>query len=209
MTKAELVTLLGWRLGDRDDMAGRIDAELDFVQDYVLEAKEWIPWFLLSEELSMAVAAGVRAVSLPPDFLAEEENSSLWLQLADGSTVELEKMDFDVAARKYVGTGQPVVYARKGLNYQLFPIPELDYALLHHYYQKDVRIKTVADSKWLEHAGDVVAAEVGKVLAEKHIKDGQAAAGFAADAQAAWNRLYHKHISLQEVNQGRSMGGNT
>lgn len=209
MTKAELVQMLGWRLGDRDDLEARMDAELDFVQDYILEAKEWTPWFLLSEELSMTATTGSRALALPADFIAEEELSQLWLELPDGSTVELEKMDFDIAARKYVGTGQPVVYARKGLNYQLFPIPDLDYTLYHHYYQKDGRIKTASESKWLTYAGDVVAAEVGKVLAEKHIKDTNAAAGFAQDAQVAWKRLYDKHTALQEINQSRSMGGNS
>ena len=209
MTAAELVQMLGWRLGDRDDLEARMDAELDFVQDYILEAKEWTPWFLLSEELSMTAATGSRALDLPDDFIAEEESSQLWLELPDGSTIELQKMDFDIAARKYVGTGQPVVYARKGLNYQLFPLPDLDYTLYHHYYQKGERIRTAPSSKWLTHAGDVVMAELGKILAEKHIKDAAAAGGFAADAQTAWNRLYHKHVAQQEINQARSMGGNS
>lgn len=209
MNLAELTTLLGWRLGDRDDMGARITAELSFVQDYVLEAKEWAPWFLLSGEESLVTVQGVRGVALPEDFLAEEEYSALWVEVPDGGTVELKKLDFDVAARAYVGTGRPVAYARKGATYQLFPIPDQVYTLYHYYYQKDARITAGAESKWLNYAGDVVMAEVGKVLAEKHIQNPGAAAGFTQDAQVAWKRLYDKHTAMQELNQPRYMGGNT
>ena len=210
MTKAELVQLMGWRFGDRDDLGARIELELDYVQDYVLESNTWLPWFLTTEEANAALTAQERRLALPVDFLSEIEESALWLELLDGSTVELKKMDFDVAARKYPGGGQPVVYCRVGEYYQFFPIPDYGYRVFMRYYGKDARIRDeMASPKWLAYAADVVMAELGKIIADKHIKDAQAAASFSADAQAGWQRLYAKHTAQQEINQARSMGGNT
>ena len=210
MTKAELVQLMGWRFGDRDDLGERIELELDFVQDFVLESKEWLPWFLVTEESNATLVPHERRLPLPPDFLEEIEESALWLELKDGVTVELKKMEFDIAARKYPGEGQPQVFCRVGEYYQFFPIPDYDYRVFMRYYGKDDRLRDeLASPKWLKYAADVVMAELGKVISDKHIKDVQAAASFAADAQMAWQRLYAKHTSQQEVNMARALGGNT
>lgn len=205
MTKAELLQLLGWRLGDRDDMDARAEAELPYVQDYVLEAKEWLPWFLVKETSALVVSVGSRVVSLPDDFLLEVEEGHLYLTQAGEIVKELVKMDFDTALRKYPTDGEPMAYSVMGEAIQLFPIPSEARGLYFTYYGKDARLTGATPTKWMQHAGDVVAAELGKILAEKHIKDANAAAGFAADAQAAWTRLYHKHIAMQEVNNSHAM----
>lgn len=203
MTKSEMVTLLGWRLGDRDDMEGRIDAELPYVQEYILEAKEWLPWFLLKEDNSLATGVGTRAVALPADFLLEVEEGGLYLT-RDGEIVrKLRKMDFNVALEKLSGEGEPEAYSTFGDSIQLFPIPTEALGLAFTYYAKGDLIS--GTSKWYTHAGDVIAAEVGRILAEKHIKDANAAAAFALDAQTAWNRLYHKHVAMTELNIERGM----
>ena len=208
MTKVEMVQLLGWRLGDRDDMEPRVDAELPYVQDYVLEAKEWLPWFLLTETNAMVASTGTRAVAFPADFLLEAEEGHLYLTVAGEIVKELEKLDYDVALAKCPGVGEPKYYATFGDAIQIFPIPDANYSLYFAYYGKGGRLTDTGTlSKWFLHAGDVVAAEVGKILAEKHIKDAAAAAGFAADAQAAWTRLYHKHIAMQELNNSHVMNG--
>ena len=207
MTKAEMVTLLGYRLGDRDDTGGRIVAELPYVQEYILEAKEWLPWFLLKESAGMTVTLGSRAVEWPADFLLEEETGHLYLTKAGEIVRELRKMDFDAALAKYPGDGEPMVYSVAGAGVQLFPIPQEVCGLHLTYYGKDESLVSGSSPKWLQYAGDVVAAEVGKILAEKHIKDANAAAVFAADAQAAWTRLYHKHIAIKELNSSSVMNG--
>lgn len=205
MTKAELLQLLGWRLGDRDDMDARAEAELPFVQDFVLEAKEWLPWFLLKETSALVVTLGSRVVQFPDDFLLEVEEGHLYLTQGGEIVKELVKMDFDTALRKYPGDGEPVAYSVMGEAIQLFPIPNEARGLYLPYFGKDERLTGTGSPKWLQHASDVVLAELGKILAEKHIKDANAAAGFAADAQAAWTRLYHKHIAMQEVNNSHAM----
>lgn len=203
MTKTEMVTLLGYRLGDRDDMSGRIDAELPYLQEYVLEAKEWLPWFLLKEDNSLVTVVGTRALAFPADFLLEAEAGGLYLTVAGVITKKLVKMDFDAALAKYPGEGEPEAYSTFGDSIQLFPIPTEVQGLAFTYYGKGDLLS--GTSKWYTHAGDVVAAEMGRMLAEKHIKDANAAAGFAFDAQTAWNRLYHKHVAMTELNVERSM----
>jgi hypothetical protein len=78
------------------------------------------------------------------------------------------------------------------------------------YIAKDERISDEAAApKWLKYASDVVIAELGFVLATKHIKDADLGQQFAAEAQVAWKRLYERHVSRAEINQSRSLGGNT
>lgn len=207
MTKTELVQMLGWRLGDRDDVGARVDLELAFLQDYVLETKPWAPWFLLTEEATVVTVAGERRLPLPEDFLLEDEDSHLFLTTVDGSSILLQKVEFDNGAVKWPGEGTPVAYTLKGTYIQFFPIPDAAYTVQMHYYGKDASLSTdFANSKWLKYAGDLVAAELGKVLAEKHYRDAAAAAAFAADAQLAWKRLYDKHTAMQEINSSRVMG---
>lgn len=207
MTKAELVQLLGWRLGDRDDMAARIDAELPFIQEQVLEAQSWCPWFLLTEEATASTTVGERRVPLPEDFLMEAEESHLYITLVYGD-IPLVKMDFDVALEKYPGEGTPAAYAIQGRNLCLFPVPGEVWPITMNFYGRDVSIRDdSANSLWLKYAGDLVLAELGKVIAGKHIKDGAAEASFAADAQLAWKRLYQAHIARDELNISRRMGG--
>ena len=38
MLRDDLISLLGWRLGDRDDMRERAIAEMQYAQEYQLEA---------------------------------------------------------------------------------------------------------------------------------------------------------------------------
>jgi hypothetical protein len=211
MDKADLVKVVGWRLGDREDMADRIDLELDILQDTVLEAKPWHPWFLESELAYASTFPNERRVPLPVDFLGELEESHLYL--VEPTTLqqkELVKKDADVGLRTFPYIGTPIAYAISGLYFQFFPKPDDAYPIAMRYYAKDVRISSAtADSRWMKYAPDIVLAELCLALASKHIKDPEAAQGFAQDAQVAWKRLYDKHVAMAEINQPRSLGGNT
>jgi hypothetical protein len=211
MDKADLVKIVGWRLGDRSDMADRIDLELDILQDTVLESKPWHPWFLESELAYASTFPNERRIPLPVDFLGELEESHLYV-VEPGTLLqrELLKKDADVALQLWPGLGMPLAYAVSGLYFQFFPKPDDAYPIAMRYYAKDVRISSdTADSRWMKYAPDIVLAELCQALASKHIKDPEAAAGFTQDAQVAWKRLYDKHIAMAEINQPRSLGGNS
>jgi hypothetical protein len=211
MDKVDLVKIVGWRLGDRDDMAARIDAELDVLQDTVLESHTWLPWFLAKAAPVQDTVIGVQALIPPTDFLGEvEERAPRLYDATIGKSKELVKTDLDLGYRKYPGSGQPQVYSFDFGAYQLLPIPDQAYPIHLTYYAKDVRISLAgAPSLWLKHASDLVLAELCQVLARMHIKDPEAASGFAQDAQVAWKRLYDRHTAMTEINHPRALGGNT
>jgi hypothetical protein len=218
MTHDDLVKIVGFRLGDRSDMASRVDLELDFVQDTVLEAMPWHPWFLESEAATASTVVGDRRVPLPLDFLGEVEESHLYAEADNGALLELKKLDPDVAQSKFGAIetagygGFPLAYAVSGLYYMIYPASDKPYPIHMRYYAKDVRMSDpaqTANSKWLRFAQDLVLAELCQVLAAKHIKDAEAAAGFAKDASEARTRLYATHTARMETNQPRSLGGNS
>lgn len=209
MTKAELIQLLGWRLGDRTDMAARAELELDFVQDNQLEGAVWCPWFLVSELSQATTTAGESRLPLPTDFLMEMEESHLYAVNAEGVAIELVKKDLDVLDRGKVVEGFPAFYAVSGKYFHFYPTPDAAYSVQMRYYAKASRIRDdMVVSPWLQYAADLVLAELGTIIAGKHIQNPEAAAGFASDAKGAWKRLYDKHVALGELNHPRALGGN-
>ena len=113
MLRDELITLIGWRLGDRDDMAARAVSEMQYTQQYILEANSWLPWFLEADAVGLATEAGIRSVPLPVDFLREIEAARPYLILADGTSLrkflkpgtvpeaEFSGVDEKASAREY------------------------------------------------------------------------------------------------------------
>lgn len=211
MNLTELQEILGWRLGDRSDMGPRMLAELPILQETILEANPWLPWFLLSTWTGVSTSAGTAEVAVPTDFLLEAEESALYVQDSDGNWIELPKDASDVLAAKYLGSGFPRAYSLVGNSFRFFPVPDAPYPLkMVDYYARADAIATLSPvSPWLTEASDVVLGELGKVISEKHLKDGAMAATFAQDAARGWKRLYDKHIAREEVNFSRSLKGNS
>jgi len=206
MTRDQVVQLLGWRLGDRDDMALRIELEMKLAQSTVLEVHAWLPWFLLKDWSGALTTAGAETVPLPADFLDEAEESHLYIKLGD-QWKRLRKMDLDSARSYYTTNGVPQAYARLGERLYLAPIPDAAYELKMEYYGRDTDMTAAnVETQWLRYASDLVIAVVGKELAEKHIQNPEQAAAFSADIELAWNRLYTQHVAMGEVNQSRSLG---
>lgn len=208
MTRDDVITLLGYRLESRTDLVERIMLEMRLVQSTILEEHEWLPWFLESELAEASTTSGEWRVPVPEDFLMEMEPAALWITDADGVRKELKKMDMDVAAERYSGTGCPQVYALHGNYFYLFPTPDQAFPLQMLYYARDTDMAAEnVETNWLKYAPDLVIACVGREVAEKHIQNGALAASFAADIVPAWLRLLNKHTARVEANQSRSMGG--
>ena len=209
MKRDDLIKLLAWRLGDKDDVTDRAIAEMDFVQTTILEEHAWLPWFLQKELAATTVDLANNKVDFPDDFLLEIEDEPLYI-VVNGESVRLTKGDHDVLKAKYPGIGQPKVYAVSGLAYCVFPIPEQTYSVELRYYGKDVLMSADnVETPWLKYASDVVLAQLGETLSAQHYKDTNSAAAFTKDLGVAWQRLYAKHIAMVELNQSRLMGGNT
>ena len=207
MTRDELIQLLGWRLGDRTDMAARAMAELNYVQDIELEGHEWLPWFLEKAFTGFTTTAGSGIVTKPADFLQEIEDEPLFVSTS-GGTVRLQKRDYAVLQGKEAASGCPELYAIQGDNYHLYPTPDAVYTLSGIYAAKDARMSLAnVETLWLKHASDLVLAAVGKQLAMKHIQSVEMAAGFAQDEQRAWTRVQNKHTAIKEINRDSYVAG--
>ena len=207
MTRDEVVKIINLRLGNRR-MDETILLEMAFVQRSVLERRAWLPWFLESELASASTQAGERRVALPPDFLMEIEEESLWLETSEGELIELEKTDYDRGLRTFPGSGQPVAYALASGYFQFFPKPDAAYALQMRYYAQGENIAAAnVEVGWLLHAADLVAAEVGAVIAEQHLQNQALATSLRGAAFQAQKVLEHRHAAMQEINRNRLIGG--
>lgn len=207
MLRDEVVKIINLRLGNRK-MDAVILAEMDFIQRSVLERRAWLPWFLETELASASTQAGERRVALPPDFLMEIEEESLWIVTAEGGLIELKKTDYDRGMRALPGDGQPVAYALASGYFQFFPRPDAAYTLQMRYYAQGESITQAnVEVSWLLHAADLVVAEVGLVIAERHLQNAALAASFRDAAAQALKTLQDRHVAMQEVNRNRLVGG--
>lgn len=207
MLRDEVVKIINLRLGNRK-MDAVILAEMDFIQRSVLERRAWLPWFLETELARASTQAGERRVALPPDFLMEIEEESLWIETTEGGLIELKKTDYDRGMRALPGDGQPVAYALASGYFQFFPRPDAAYTLQMRYYAQGESITQAnVEVSWLLHAADLVVAEVGLVIAERHLQNAALAASFRDAAAQALKTLQDRHVAMQEVNRNRLVGG--
>lgn len=207
MVRDSLFALLAQRLGSRPDLIPRMIPEMIMLQETVLEQHHWLPWFLETEIATTLTVPGEERLQLPVDFLGEIEEQALWWynEAESPAMIPLKKMTYDDLLQRYSGQGSPKAYAVGAEYFFLGNIPDREYTLKMRYLARDAVLDTNIQNKWLKYASDVVAAELGVVLAEKHMQHAELALAFRTDAKAAWDRLYVAHVARQEVNMNRVM----
>lgn len=207
MLRDDLFTLLSQRLGNRADLVPRMELEVTLLQSVTLEQHTWLPWFLETSLVDLATISGEELVDFPTGFLREKEDDALWLYDSTAAVplTPLAKLDYDDMVQKYPGAGAPKAYALGSTGFYLRYIPDQVYSLKLRYFAQDVTLSTNVENKWLTYAPDVVLAELGIVMAEKHMQYFELAQTFRKDAEVAWNRLYTVHIARQEDNMLRKL----
>jgi hypothetical protein len=207
MTRDEIIALIQYRCGDRDDLTAKCLAELVELQER-LEGNQWLPWFLEMDLALTTVLATEETFALPADFLLEVEDQRLWLVRSDGTKKKLEKRSLDQLKTRYAATGEPVGYCVSNELVYLRPVPELTYTFEWRYFGKAASIAGVStETPWGKHASDLVAAELGAKIAGRHTQNPNLEAAFAGDATKAWDRLYKKHVQREEANKEQYAGG--
>lgn len=213
MTGQRVLDLLMSRFGGRDaDTELRAKAALEMELAQVnLENGEFLPWFLLSEDATVASDAEERRVQVPTDFLREHDEGDLMFQDAEGKWQPLDKDDYDILLAKWTfdGTGEfPEQYSIVGEYFTLFPTPTQSINLrLTKYYARDAApTDTSAENKWLKYAPDLLMNETGFIVASQHIKDMELAGVFKAGRDEALKKLFKAHVAREEANRMRSMG---
>lgn len=181
------------------------------VQEGVLEQRTDLPWFLQTEEAESTTTAYEERVELPDDFLLQEDEQGLYIQLPDsGKWVLLEKREYDYLQHRF-GTVEktPQAYAITGLYFILRPIPETIYPVKMVYYGKDAWPAGNATNKWMTHAPNVVVAETGIVVAGEYLHNDGLMAKFQAQAEKAWSDLAARNLQHRINARSVVMGGNT
>ncbi|HMX92345.1 MAG TPA: hypothetical protein PKV55_07360 [Nitrospira sp.] len=209
MTRDEIVTLLQYRCGDRNDLGPKILAEMKMVQTQILEEHPWLPWFCeTSLTIPTALVSGTETLVLPTDFLREIEDERIWLVNSLGSKRELDKYASGQIRTRFALNGSPAAYALLASDILFRPIPEENYTIEWRYYgaQADMSA-TAGTTPWTQYASAVVIAEVGAVIAGRHILNPTLEAQFRNDATVAWDNLYKKHEARQDVNREPVLGG--
>lgn len=210
MKRDEAVTLLQQRLqrvGDTDAQA-RIITEMQFVQETLLEGAEFLPWFLLSENLTEATVVDEERVAIPTNFLREYEGGALWIYDTAGvKWLELFKDDYDYLLNKYPTEKEiPQYYALDNNYFRLKPTPDLVYILRIKCYRRDSILSTNIENNWLKYANDWLIAETGAILAKHHIRNKKLADEYKADAATAKTRVFVAHEARMHANRKYVMG---
>lgn len=209
MLRDDCVNLIALRIGNREDLAAAIVAEMQLAQALRMEeAGAFVPWFLETEMTTTVTTPGDERILLPSDFLIESEEQSLWRYdaAADQPLFEMKKDSYDVLVQKYPVPGIPVAYALSANYFLLKPTPDTEYTIKMRYYAKDTVLTSNIENKWLKYAPDLMIAVVGGVMATQYLQNQALAAIFQTEEAMARQRLWTKHEARQHVGRTYSMG---
>lgn len=207
MLRADCITLIASRLGNRTDLNDTIALEMLMVQETLLEGTgAFLPWFLVTELVDLPVTAGEERVNLPAVFLGEVEGQPLWWYDANLANPykRLHKNDLGLLMEKYIANAVPVEYALSGNYIILKPTPSVNGTLRLRYYAAAVKDET--ENGWLKYAPDLLIAETGAVIAGKYLQNTGLADRFIQDGVIARQRLFAKNEARQHTNRQYGMG---
>ena len=218
MDRDSAISLLKIRLKRASDTAldSTIITVMQHVQEMILEENAWLPWFLLSEFLTITTTADEERIQVPEDvnftgnnFLMEYEDGALWRidSSLDSGRKLLVKDSYDALYARYkTATGKPVKYSLDGDYFRLFPTPDGTYTLNMRCYLKDTGLDTNIENKWLKYASDWLMAETGLIIARDVLRDKVAEGNMSTDISRAKDRLYRKDTARKMANTEATMG---
>jgi hypothetical protein len=212
MTGETMLNMLMQRLGNRTDpdLRAALLVEAMQAQSNVLEAMEYIPWFLLSENTSTTTTVNERRLALPPDFLAEDEDGALIYIDANRKENILPKDDFDYCVEYFrdYSPGYPRAYALHGEYFHIFPVPNAAYTVQLRYFARDtVPTDGAVENKWLRNAGMLLLAETGRVGAALYIQNPELAISFTEEYKRQKELLKVRNETQLHTNRDYRKGG--
>lgn len=219
MTRDEAITLLKGRLARPTDttLDASIILEMRYVQEQMLEKKPWLPWFLLSDNITLTITPNVSQVAVPVnvgavtgrDFLRETEDQGLWLKdTTEMLWKKLTKDDYNALYNYYEDTpGRPLKYSLDNAYFNLLPIPDLAYDLRGRFYLREPRLTSNIENGWLKEAADLVIAETGIIIAGSYLRDTEAEDKMRTAASVAAAQLLVTHEARMHAARDYSRGG--
>ena len=212
MNVSASLDLLLQRLGNRSGATLRASclSEMALAQEEFEEGL-FLPWFLLSEDLTATITVDERRVSVPATFIREAEESGLWVVDDDGNKKELIKKSFDELVIQHTLEGEattPLNYSLDGEYFNLFPLPTAARTLFMKAYLRQAAPTDAvgSENKWFKHAAGLMIAAAGEVVARDHLQSPKLSLGFSTKKAEQWLRLERHSTAREEANMSRTMG---
>lgn len=217
LNRTQIITLVLNRAGNRADdaeLAGFAELELDLVIAE-LESQPFLPWFMISDEVTLTITEGDPNVTLPADFLREYEDEDVWYYNANNSPTrkKLEKIDKDdlTELNRGVEANEPNQYSLVGSQFILGPTPNATAAAgnlkLRHYARSVALSDSNLTNVWTLNADFLLVNKLGIVLAEQYLRDAALAASFEKKYLTSQEMLVRSHIAREQANRTAQMGG--
>lgn len=198
-----VVKAVAFRLGNVRGMDEVIKME---VQASIrrLENEDFYPWFLLSENNMYKTQADEFRVPVPDNFLAEYDDSCLYLKQDNGIYRPLAKMTAEQARLSYQNSsGTPVAYALTNKYFRIFPAPDREYELELLFYRRSSSLE--GENPWFVEAFDLVVYEtVSHIMFARSDKR---AGSFEQLASEQKMLLMRRHTAREEANRDVVWGG--
>lgn len=209
MTRDEAVAVIKVWLTRADDstLDSIIVTQMQYVQQNVCENHVTLPWFLLSEFLSINTTANEERLPLPNNFLREHEECSLWIFNTDlNKWVPLSKDDYDVLLNTYPTADLPKAYALDGSYFRLKPTPDDVYQIRQRVYLRDTVLSTNIENNWLKYAGDWLMNETAALVAKRHLRDDELYDELKSEANKGMDKLFVVDEARKHANRNYKMG---
>lgn len=218
MTRVEAVARIHLGLGFRSDQTTNIQSMLIEAQR-LLEMMPMLPYFLLTEDSDLDGEANSPDVTLPSDFLREDENERVRFIETSGRVSFMEKGDFEALTNNYqkladadqvTATTTTVVraYALRLATIRVFPKPTVDYTVRMSYYAKQAVLNTDgATNLWLSelYMPEVLIGFAGMRMAGL-LRDKDAVSEFKVMYDIAWASVQAKSIERELASRDVRMG---
>lgn len=209
MTMNEVIAEIQRGLGYRSDKTDEIKSKLRLAQDE-LERGKTLPWFIVNEDETISLTAGVSTWTLPNNFIREVDdfgnpNSQF---SSDGDIVNLKRLPYDVGYSTYGGAdpGEVVAYSKRGSSFVFWPTPDEDTELTISYYAHADDPSTAASNVWSENVPGLLIGLAGMMIAAD-LHDDAAQQKFAVQYAQAKDSLFKEIVADEDANMQFSLGG--
>jgi len=216
MLRDAVVDLIQKRNGNNTDVTLRDDIikEMVNIQDTILEGDPMSPWFLVTDETSLATVVGEEKVALPLDFLMPWEYGILFRfdSTLDDPYIEMTREDWDLIKEILNSPGTPTHYDIAGEFFLMRPIADAIYPLRMRYIARGLSLAgnygtNNIENIWLKFASDWFIGEVGAVISEQYLQAVPAKVDvFKAQATRGRERVRIKNVAMEESNKRRVIG---
>lgn len=207
-TRSTAVARVQRGLGFRTDLEDEIIDALQEAQR-TLERGKSLPYFLLQEDQTLAVASGSADVSLPTGFIKEKEDEPLRYTDSDGNLIKPEKLPLDIGTARFLSAdaGKPIAYVLRKAGITFFPERDTDYSLTWSYYKAADVLTTDITNDWLTYAPEVLVFAAGVIVAADMGASGEKTLQkFQALYKTAWDGMFANMIERELENKPLKMG---